>query len=396
MRSFVNVALMTFALTFTEPGFAQEVETDPRQGDVAYERSEALFGAIRDVLEDAAEARSDMDGEGAVSGFLRRRLGADAQTRAQDLLGSAFEVVTEADAVQIQQDIAAKRAAIRDLRAAIARLREDRIAAPVDAGLRGTLGLVKDREAIDAEIAEAESRVGANEAAISDAKAEFRTALSAVGVTLSAEQTDLLLDSVTGDDVVKLAAAYQAARAVDAQLLALMDQSGEEIGAAKRYYGMHAALIALLVHAQTAFVDKVDGDYLPKLAAIERDIDAARRETERLLGDNPTAQQKKALEANLQSQRVAKDAAEFYRQHLNSQRVEIAEARAVAVKELRVADNTLRTVEASFQLRALMESATMGFDALKSLEIPGVERFFQNEQLRREFQELSDRLQPVS
>ena len=60
-------------------------------------------------------------------------------------------------------------------------------------------------------------RPGFHHAALGS-QAVFRTALSAVGVTLSAEQTDLLLDSVTGDDVVKLAAAYQAARAVDAQL----------------------------------------------------------------------------------------------------------------------------------------------------------------------------------
>ena len=62
------------------------------------------------------------------------------------------------------------------------------------------------------------------------------------------------------------------------------------------------------------------------------------------------------------------------------------------MRELRIADNTLRTVDASFQLRSMMESATMSFEALQNLQSPGIERIFRNDQLRREFRELSDRL----
>jgi hypothetical protein len=40
----------------------------------------------------------------------------------------------------------------------------------------------------------------------------------------------------------------------------------------------------------------------------------------------------------------------------------------------------------------MMESATMSFEALQNLQSPGIERIFRNDQLRREFRELSDRL----
>ncbi|MEO0718341.1 MAG: hypothetical protein AAFZ06_05645, partial [Pseudomonadota bacterium] len=86
----------------------------------------------------------------------------------------------------------------------------------------------------------------------------------------------------------------------------------------------------------------------------------------------------------------------LYREYLMGQRQQVAEARERTVKELRVADNTLRTVNASFQLRQVMENAASSFEALQSLESPGFDRVFRNEELRREFQELTEKLAPGS
>ena len=201
---------------------------------------------------------------------------------------------------------------------------------------------------------------------------------------------------MTGNDLVRIAAAYEAARGVSQQLMQLMDQSGEDLTRAKRYYAMHTTLLALLVHAQTTFIEKVDGEYLPKIAAIQNDVLETRRDTEKLLSEQNTARQIEALNANLASQAIALEASDFYRSHLIDQRNEIVGARQKTVRELRIADNTLRTVDASFQLRAMMESATLSFEALQNLESPGIERIFRNEQLRQEFQKLSEKLAPGS
>lgn len=377
------------------PGLAEEltvVIADPRTDDVDYRRMQRLFGDVRDVLEDAAKAREEIGTEDSLTTLFTRRVGLDAQSRTQRLLGSAFDVVAEAPVTSIQRDIGTRRDTIDRLRAEIARLREDRIAAPDEVGLSGTFGLTKDRATIDDEIDEAHARIAGNEMAIRQAKNRFLDAMAKAGTPVSEEEADLLLDSVTGDDVIRIAAAYDAARGVSRQLLALLDETDEDLGTAKRYYAMHTALLAVLVHAQSSFIDKIDKDYLPRLDAITRDVRAARGETERLLRQPGTARQRDALEANIQSQAIAFEAADFYRRHLKDQRAQVAETREGAMRELRIADNTLRTVDASFQLRSMMESATMSFEALQNLQSPGIERIFRNDQLRREFRELSDRL----
>ena len=124
------------------------------------------------------------------------------------------------------------------------------------------------------------------------------------------------------------------------------------------------ALFALLVHSQDLLVAKIDQQYIPKLAAIEQDIKAARLKTADLLKAENREDQKRALEANRDSQRLADDAAKGYRRYLLQQREQVAKARQRATHDLRIADNTFETVEASFQLRNLMKDSAASFEAL--------------------------------
>lgn len=371
---------------------------DPRDGDPSYERSKRLFGALKDTLDQAAQERlrQQVDPEGPLSEMMWRQLGMDRRSRVRELLGSAFEMMTDAPVVEMRERIAKAREQIETLRDQIAALKEQRIAAPKDGGWNSWLGLSDDYESLSDAIGDLEKRIEGQELDIIVTKRRFQEAMENAGAPLPDEQVDLLLDSVTGEDLVALAAAYEAVRGISEQLRRLMDESGEDLEYAKRYYGMHTALIALLVEAQTQFLEQIDGEYQPKLQAIARDIRAASRETQRLLKDDPTPDQKEALLANAKSQKIAMDALRLYKDYLDRQRAQIQAARQRTVKELRVADNTLRTVDASFQLREVMESAAASFEALRELESPGFERLFRNEQLRKEFQELTEKLAPTS
>ncbi len=398
----LTAALVAAALS-VGPGAAR-AEDDrgapltPWAQDAQRERAAALFGAIRRTLDDAATERlaAQRAPDGVVEDFVWRQFGVDQQARVRALLGSAFAMITDTPVVEMQQEIRAARERIAGLRAEIAELRERRISAPADAGLEGWIGLADDQAGLTRAIEALQDAIAQEEARIEAVKRRFGDAMVAAGAQLPPEQIDLLLESVTGKDLIALAAAYEAVRGVSAQLRDLMDQSGEDLAVAKRYYGMHTALIALLVEAQNRFLAEVDGVYLPRLVEIERDIQAAAVETERLLRDDPTESQSRALKANAESQRVALEALRLYREYLLRQRAQVKTARDRTAKELRVADNTLRTVEASFQLKRLMESAAASFEALQSLESPGLERAFQNEALRREFRILTEKLGPSS
>jgi hypothetical protein len=377
---------------------AAEISKDPREGDPAYEQAQRLMKAIDAVLQDAAKNRGEARKLPPESDFLMKPLWTetreDRERKIRELLDAALGVITDVPVVDIQRKIETLRRNIRDLDDRIVKLREKQLTAPKDAMLPGLLTDTVD--SLGNDIEESKKKIGANKDAIAAAKGEVHSALSNSGIQLAPDQVDLLLDSVLSGDLVRLVAVFNSAKLIDGQLAKLMAQSGENISAARKYFAMHAALFAMLVHAQDSLIGKIDKQYLPKLDAIAKDIAAARTKTNDLLRAENRPDQRRALEANRESQRLAEEAARGYRRYLLQQREQIAKARSRATHDLRIADNTYETVEASFQLRNLMRDSATSFEAIQKLEAPTFEQIFKNEELRREFENLTRKLDAPS
>ena len=371
---------------------------DAREGDATYEQARRLMRALDAVLQDAARNRSEARDLPPKSEFLVTPLWTetreDRERKIRDLLDAALGIVTDVPVVDVQRRVEALRKNIRDLEDRIVSLKEKQLVAPQDSLLPGVLS--DTVESLGRNIEDAQRRIAENRAAITAAKTEIQQALVASGIELSPEQIDLLLDSVLSGDLVRLAAIFNSAKLVDSQLAKLLGSSGDNINAARKYFAMHAALFAMLVHAQDTLIAKIDTNYLPKLDAITKDIDAARRKTAELLKAENRPDQRRALDANRESQKLAEDAAKGYRRYLVQQREQIASARKRAAHDLRIADNTYETVEASFQLRNLMRDSTSSFEAIQKLEAPTFEQIFRNEELRKEFENLTRRLDAPS
>ena len=369
-------------------------DTDPRKGEKAHEQAKRLMKAIDSVLKDAAHNRGvarklpRKDDYLVVPIWTETR--EDREAHVKSLLDAALGIVTDVPVVDVQKRIELRRKAIRELEETISQLREKRLTAPKDALLPGVLN--DTVESIDAEIADAKKRIAGNEEDIAKAKKEVQAALKKSGIKMAPEQVDLLLDSVLSGDLVRLVASFNAARIIDQQLAKLVGANSDNLKAARKYFAMHAALFAMLVHAQNALIEKIDTQYLPKLKAIEKDIKVAQKKTRRLLKAKNRPDQKRALAANQRSQQIAARGAAMYRSYLLQQREQLAKARARAVHDLKIADNTYETVEASFQLRALMRDSKASFEAIQKLEAPIFDRIFENEALRREFESLTRRL----
>ncbi len=148
--------------------------------------------------------------------------------------------------------------------------------------------------------------------------------MKASGVELTPEQLDLLLDGVLSGDLVRLVATFEAAKLIDAQLARLVEAAGDNAATARKYFAMHAALFAMLVHAQDMAVRKIDKQYLPRLDAVMKDIQSAKARTAELLRADNRPDQTRMLEANRESQKVAEEAAKAYRRYLQQQREQIA------------------------------------------------------------------------
>lgn len=318
----------------------------------------------------------------------------DREERVAKLLGSVLEIVSDAPVVEMQNELQERRKTISELKDRITALRERRLRAPETGVLPGIIS--DTRSSIDEQIEDLESRIVLNEEAIAKTKSDIKQALKASGIDMSDAQLDLLLDSVLGSDLIKLVTAFQAARAVDDQLAALLQASNDDVKAARRYFAMHAALFAMMVHAQEILIEKIDDVYISKLRGILGDIRSTRNSTRELLEDQNRPDQKRALEANIKAQNFAEKVASFYRDYLLTQRRQLAEARERTLRDLAIADNTFETVEASFQLNELMRDARTSFEALQRLEAPGFEQVFKNETLRKEFESLTRKLGPTS
>jgi hypothetical protein len=371
---------------------------DPREGDPAYEQARRLMQAVDAVLKDVAEERSEAKKLPGKDEFIVTPLWTetkeDREKKVRGLLDSELGIVTDVPVVEVQKKIEGLRGNIRDIEEQIVALKEKQLLAPKDGVLPG---MITDTVAsLASDIEDKNKRIEENRKAIQAAKGEIQEALVKSGIELSPDQLDLLLDSVLSGDLVRLVATFNAAKLIDGQLAKLMNATGDNLNASRKYFAMHAALFAMLAHAQNATIEKIDTQYMPRLDAILKDIAAAKAKTNDLLRADNRPDQVRALEANRESQKLAEEAARGYRRYLAQQREQIAKARTRAVHDLKIADNTYETVEASFQLRNLMRDSSSSFEALQKLEAPTFDQIFKNEELRREFENLTRRLDAPS
>ena len=410
------LALGVAALCLAPPAFAQSgadksapkppaaaaappaAPKDPREGEAQFEQARRLMAAIDAILQDTARNRADAKKLPSKDDYLITPIWTetreDREKKIRDLLDAALGIATDVPVVDVQKRIEERRRNIRDLESQIVKMRERQLTAPKDALLPGILNDTFDSLAKNIE--DAQKRIQGNRDDIKGAKGEVMEALGKSGVKMSEGQLDLLLDGVLSGDLMRLVAAFNSAKVIDAQLGRLLAQSTDNMGAARKYFAMHAALFAMLKHAQDMSIEKIDKQYLPRLEAITKDIQAARQKTAELLRAENRPDQLRALEANRESQKLAEEAARGYRRYLMQQREQIANTRKRTEHDLRIADNTFETVEASFQLRNLMRDSTATFEAIQRLEAPTFEQIFKNEDLRREFENLTRKLDAPS
>lgn len=383
------------------------VQTEPPESAVKQSRppvdtrglqSQALLLAIDKILRRAAGEREAAKTLPERDKFLFPPIWTETreerEANVRELLDSALEIVTDAPILKLQAEIAKDRERIAAAKDRIASLRERRLEAPQTGLFPGILTNTQD--SIDKTIAALRDDIKGHEADIGRIKQDIAKALNAAGIELSKDQLDLLLDSVLGSDLLKLVTAFEVSKVADQRLAALVKQSNEDLKAARRYFAMHAALYAMLVEAQELLIDKIDQIYLVRLNEIMANIVKTSAETRRLLRAQTREDQQKILEANLKAQETSQKVSAFYKEYLQNQRRLLAETRNKTLFDLRIADNTYETVEESFQLKALMDEAKTSFDALHRLETPGFEQIFRNENLRREFENLTQKLGPSS
>ena len=344
------------------------------------------WGSLTGTLSDALSLRDRQEKLPASAWF-----GADRTSNARkidELLDRALEILVQGQAGDLRRQALELRTEIPKLRLEADGLRNRRISAPESS----RLPWVRTRAKIDERLSELDGEIADRERALLAVDAQLAEALRALGLQLDDRQIDVLLSSVTGDDLLQNAVVFANVRVVVEKLAELSREDRDNLEVNRRYSGLYLVLNDLLIHTREELVRKIDGEYKPRLGEIGKEAEALRREALAKASQTGYSDaQKKSFALNAESNAMTLRVAELYMQLLDSQRKGILDNLADLRRNRDLAENTYRTVRSSGDLRNLIRSGLELFDSIHALAMPEILPF-ENEAIRREFEEINKRL----
>ncbi len=312
-----------------------------------------------------------------------RRDQTDVQAEIDALLSASVEILSTSPVQQYREQIRALQQTIAEARSEIDEFRKARVAAPEKSLMERT---VADYDKL---IDERKQAIARAERELDNIKQQFAAELRGMGLELSDEQLEFLLSTVVGDNIVDLGIVFDNVKAITAQLEELMRESGEDLDAARRYYGMYLVLLRALSQMHLDVEQAIDQRYIPEINDIADRAKALSTDTKALRRQHP--EKAEILDANLKAQEITIDAAEVYKRYLKDQGNEVAAARAALQEDIAAAWNTYETVRVSGELVDLVQSSQKLLDGLLSRQVPAL-RPFQNLEMQRELSKLTEQL----
>ncbi|MBF0109256.1 MAG: hypothetical protein HQL76_08780 [Magnetococcales bacterium] len=315
-------------------------------------------------------------------------LGADKNSVRQEfdeLLDELLAILADPGIDASITEINHHRQRITDLEESILRDKEARITAPVKHLVKTT------QEDLDRNIKNTQTEILHLKRDINRKKEALQTRLQHIGITLSPEQLDVLLARIDSEDILQMAAVFDILKQITQQLMTLTRESGENLQAARRYYGMHMVLLECVVHMQRRYIDHVERRYIAGIMNITDETTQLTAETRQEMQHSQQPHHRTLYEKNLAAQLLTLKTARLYLQHLHEQRIKVEQARSRSIKDLEVAKNTYRTVRIGSQLMDLLQASQQGFDTLMGLQVPEVVPF-ENLEMHKKYEELSSRL----
>lgn len=312
--------------------------------------------------------------------------GSDQQSNLEainELLDETVDILSTSSVEGHRERIRVLKTEIAKARQEISDYRRKRISAPTESLVKKN---VKD---YDRAIEEREADIARYEEELTDIQREFAAELRDLGLELSDEQVGFLLSTVVGDNIIDLGIVFDNVKAITVQLETLVEQSGENLESARRYYGLYVVLLNSLNHMHLQIEQAIAEQYVPQIDVIIDRTQTLSTETRALLTNSP--EKKDLLTANLEAQQLTIRAGGDYRQYLTEQAQQVMKARKNLENDIAAAWNTYETVRVSGELVGLVRSSRRLLDGLLNRQVPTL-RTFQNLEMKREFEMLTTQL----
>lgn len=245
--------------------------------------------------------------------------------------------------------------------------------------------LTVTREGYEKKIESTNQQIAEFESQIEDEKQKLVEQLKGIGLKLDAEQIDILLESITGDEFIRVSIIFDNAKNFALELEELTEKTGEDLDAAKRYYGVYLMLLKTVDRLQNKFIENVDDEYYPKLDSFGQKALNNIEEAERAIKAGGDAG---ILNSNIASNQVTYDAVMLYKQGLAHQKHQMMNANLECRRNILTAVNTYKTVALSKDVASLMATSRRAFDAITNLTVPDLKPF-ENLKVKEAFLEIT-------
>ena len=304
------------------------------------------------------------------------------------LLDVALKILVESDAENIRKDAANLKSKIAASKAELDVLRNKKISAPE----KSYFPLVLTKSKADKKIAELNLEIQNAQNSLNAINSKITDALKKIGLDIDQNQIDILLSSVTGDDLLQNAIVFANVKIVVEKLEELSKNETNTFEITKRYTGLYLILNDLLIHTQMELIKKIDEDYKPGLnSIIQEAINLQREALNKSKNKTYTQTQRHLFEKNADSNAMTIKVAKLYLTLLNAQKTGTLESIKALKKNRDLAENTYKTVRSSAELQSLIHSGLILFDTIDALSMPDLKPF-ENDVIKFEFQEINKRL----
>ena len=302
------------------------------------------------------------------------------------LMRKAQDILSNAEARELFDDVAALQEKNRRLRREIVDLKREWISAPEDS----MNPFAKTRKRIDARIREGiPEELAQNTRKMEELEREILTALRGNGLELTAEQLHYFFISAEGDELVRLMHMAANMKTMQGLIEQQLRADGNNIDLAKYYAGVYLVGIDAYAAAHDAAVERI-GVYRQRLQPI---IAEARRNITEARGLKARADSAEAaaLDANIQINERTIAAAALYDDVLRRRAESLRKAGSIVQHKVDLARNTYSTIVNGSSLIALIRKGVGEYGLLVNFDMPELKAIYEPAMINA-FTEISEKI----
>ena len=305
----------------------------------------------------------------------------------QRIVKECFEIMADSpllDLLKLQDDT---RAQIRQKQEKIGELMRASITAPESSWNP----LTPTQESITKDVEKLRRETKELQEAFDRQKEEVYARIVANGVPMEREQFELMLNAA---DAMETAGIMAVAENLKYLLQSVERKATEQqapVELLQTCSGMCMMCYRVYMYAIHFAVEQMDVNYLPRLASMRKENEDLLQEARRLASQKHTESDRKALKANMASQKRMIEVVDLYSRYLNSQKKRLSSLYQDMEKRYQVAVNTYHTIRLGTELLGLIRNTQTDFSRIFTFRPPEL-MLLHDDRFSREFAEVTANL----